>query len=142
VINVIIIKPEKIMPTRKIIALSLILCLALGFFVETVRAELCFCGKNPKNLIQDNAGSKSTSIRQSLSPDYSCKNCKLEKGNTFKVAYYSPKTSKIRTFTIFINSNGYNYPSIELSQNILSFSSDHRIIWSSPIYLNNLSIRC
>jgi hypothetical protein len=139
---VIITKSEKIMPTRKIIALSLILCLALGFYVETVRASVCFCGKNSKYLIQDNAGSKSNSTHHSLYPDASCKNCNLEKGETFKVKYYSPKTSKIRSFTIFINSNGYNYLSIELSQNILSFSSNHRIIQHSPIYLNNLSLRC
>ena len=130
------------MPTRKVIAISLALFLALGFFAEGVFAEVCLCGKLCSYLSCEKSELKTNSGFDKRCSDNSCKSCNVENSRSTKGACYSKQVIRVNIFTALLISDLPCDSSINRIAKNEGFFRSIGALYSSPVYLKNLSIRC
>ena len=131
------------MKYRKTFNILVALFLLLAVFANSSMAGACFCGQACVHVLQPKAKAKAKILFHMLCPGSLCKSCDLENGQTLKAANASIHKLDMKIHhNTFILSNIHNYsPAYQIVKEFESICTC-RLISSSPIYLQNLSILC
>jgi len=128
----------------KVMKILFTLFFVLGFFANSVvMSEFCFCGTGCPYTLQNNTNAKINTLFHGHCPPGQCKNCDIKYYNNKVKASNSNKT----TFRIIILNTtsdisilaDHSCPNIAVKN--LAFVNPHITATSSPIFLQNLSIR-
>jgi len=129
------------MKYRKSIKILATLFLLLNVFANSALAEVCFCGNTCLHSFQTKT--KANSLFHLRCSGNLCKSCDLEKGKIFKAANSTNKALDTKIFdTALIIFAQIDYPSIYHTLEDFDSFYTCKIIVSSPIYIQNLSILC
>jgi len=128
---------------RKTLNILVAFFLALGFFANSALAEACFCGQACLQGFQPEAKIQVNSPLHMRCSGNLCKSCNLEKGQMLTAANSATQTLNIKILnTAFFLSTLLYYPSTyHILKGFNSFYACETVP-SSPIYLQNLSLRC
>jgi hypothetical protein len=129
------------MALRNLIRLIFILPLGSVFFVASLTAMVCFCGRCFPASMQD-INLKISSTVDKSSPGNSYKSCNFVKGKSLKGIPLTKQADKLKIFSKFIHSDFHDYSFTRQFKSSMRPFSHSGIIYASSIFLKNLSIRC
>jgi hypothetical protein len=128
---------------RKTFNILVALFLILGVFTNSAFAEACLCGQACLHGLQPKAKVKVNFLPHMRCSATLCKSCDLEEGQTLKAANSATQTTNVKILdTAFILSTFFDYPSTYHSLKDFNSFYPCETAPSSPIYLQNLSLRC
>jgi len=133
---------KTIVPVRKLVTLLLIISFTLVFFIESAFAGVCFCGRCLSQNFQSKIELKIKSTSYKNSSDSSSKTCNFKNIKSLKGIYFSKRAPNVKTFSTSIISDSRDYSLIHQSQISLRPFPYRGILYASPVFLKNLSIRC
>lgn len=131
------------MRNRKLLKLLITISFVFVFIAENVFAGICFCGKCFPAGSQSQTDLQISSTISKSSSNGGFKSCNFEKGKFLKGVQFSKKSpTGNNSHSILTN---YDFGNCQVAgQSGVSFRlvCDKDLQHASPIYLNNLSIRC
>ena len=128
---------------RSTINILIALFLVLGITADSALAEACFCGQVCSRVLQPKEKAKLSFLFHARCPDTLCKSCDLEKGKALKGANPSAAIIDFKILGTQLSiSTTLDYHSYGYALNFSSLFYFHGKLPSSPIYLQNLSLRC
>lgn len=128
---------------RKTFNILVALFLLLAVFANSAMAGACFCGQACLHGLQPKAKTKGNILFHMLCTGYLCKSCEFEKSQTLKATNSAIHKLIVKIYdTAFTLSTFHDFHSTYHTPKDFESFCPCRLTPSSPIYLQNLSIRC
>jgi len=124
--------------------LSVVLCLLVGIFANSVMAEVCFCGEACSHVFQKNVKQNASFPFHNHCVGNNCKSCNFEDGQTLKARHLSGSDGNLKSlYTPLII---FTLSSYHADNHILGGFTPYiyalEKFQSLPLFLNNCSLLC
>jgi len=126
----------------KIFRLFFVQFLIIGFFVNSLLPQACFCGETCLHGLQGKTKARLSFLFHTRCSGTQCKSCNLEDLQTLKASNAAHSTQKLKTLdTPFIIANFSDYQfNINFMKIFFPLQNRYVKVESSPTYLQNLSL--